>query len=155
MAIHFFGYTNFWLVKLAKISLANATFPKLGLSRVFGISRAFTFVSRVSCALVGDEGRGRGRGLNLNAVTQLVDYCLLGHTCVCECAYVRVYVWCSRDYVEMCCVCLLFPCFLFTCLAVSYFALSCLVLFVLFSFLLLLLLLALHLDVLLCFFGLV
>jgi hypothetical protein len=31
MAIHFFGYTNFWLVKLAKISLANGTFPKLGL----------------------------------------------------------------------------------------------------------------------------
>ena len=32
MALHFFGFANFWLVKLAKISLANGTFQKLGLS---------------------------------------------------------------------------------------------------------------------------
>ena len=32
MAVHFFGFANFWLVKLAKISLANSTFPKLGLT---------------------------------------------------------------------------------------------------------------------------
>ena len=31
IAVSFFGFANFWLVKLAKISLANSTFPKLGL----------------------------------------------------------------------------------------------------------------------------
>jgi len=80
------------------------------LSRVFGVSRAFTFVSRVSCVIVGGGvcAHQGGSGLNLNVVTQLTRTHLCVWLCVCGCVSLCGWSGCVGVCVGACgslCVC--------------------------------------------------
>ncbi len=125
--------------------------PKIAcLSGVFGISRAFTFVSCVFFALVGGEG---GYGFEFSVITQLVFFTrthLCVWVCVCACVCV-VFAWLCGDVLYLSPISLLS--LHASCRVLYWLILSSFVRVVL--VLVLFLALALHLDVLLCFSGLV